>query len=68
MFQSLIDTAKRNHFSSPFLSTARCEPAAAEDGTDSRLLPSAQTVLPATRNLVSASAAQIEGEILNSEN
>jgi len=59
MFQSLIDTAKRNHFSSPFLTNARCEPA--ENGTESRL-PSAQNVLPATRNLVSASADETSCE------
>lgn len=49
MFQSVIDSAKRNHFSSPFLSTASCEPAA-ENSIESRVSP-----LSTTRNLVAAS-------------
>ncbi|XP_071488077.1 solute carrier family 25 member 3-like [Diadema antillarum] len=58
MFQSLLDSAKRNHFSSPFLSTARCE--AADENSTQVTLPASQNVLPTTRNLVAASAAQIE--------
>ena len=61
MFGSLFETAKRNHFTSPFFNPGQC----ATTGNESSCQGPAYHGVHGTRRILAASTVQVEGGVVN---